>query len=300
MASDRMRKFSYFLLLLLGLAFATSAQAGTPPAKPAAMRIGLTPVILDDQAAFLNAWRVYLERHLGRPVIFTQRGTYREILELLREGKLDFAWLCGYPYVRNKDQFRLVAVPLYHGEPLYHSYLIVPSSDKKTLSLAGLSGKVFAFSDPDSNSGYLYPEYLLAQNNQTPTSFFFRSFFTWSHREVVEAVASGLAHGGAVDSYVWDTLSRTHPELTSRTRIVSESPQFAFPPIVASPSVSMSDLKTFQNVLFSMEEDDEGAALLDKLNLNGFVYGNASLYANIADMSRFVERKRINAASQGH
>lgn len=293
-----MRKL-YFLLLLLGLAFATSAQAGSPSAKTA-LHIGLTPVILDDQAAFLNSWRVYLERHLGRPVIFTQRGTYREMLELLREGKLDFAWLCGYPYVRNKDQFRLVAVPLYHGEPLYHSYLIVPASDKKTQALAGLSGKVFAFSDPDSNSGYLYPEYLLAQKNLTPASFFSRSFFTWSHREVVEAVASGLADGGAVDSYVWDTLSKTHPELTSRTRIVTESPQFAFPPIIASLTVSISDVKAFQTVLFSMEANDEGASLLGKLNLNGFIYGNARLYANIADMSRFVERKRINAAPQGH
>ena len=299
MTPDRMRKLSCFLLLLAGLAFAASAQAGSPPAKPV-IRIGLTPVILDDQAAFLSAWRAYLEHHLGRPVIFTQRGTYREILELMHEEKLDFAWLCGYPYVRNKNQFRLVALPLYHGEPLYHSYLIVPASDTKTLSLAGLSGKVFAFSDPNSNSGYLYPEYLLAQKNLTPASFFFRSFFTWSHREVVEAVASGLAHGGAVDSYVWDTLSRTHPELTSKTRIVSESPQFAFPPIVASRSVSTSDLKAFQSVLFSMEENAEGASLLDKLNLNGFIYGNASLYANIADMSRFVERKRINAAPQGH
>ncbi len=293
-----MRKIIFLLLLPLGLAFTTSVQAD-PSAKPAT-RIGLTPVILDDQAAFLNAWRIYLERHLERPVIFTQRGTYREILELLREGKLDFAWLCGYPYVRNKNQFRLVAMPLYRGEPLYHSYLIVPASDKKTLTLEGLSGKVFAFSDPDSNSGYLYPEYLLAQKNLTPASFFFRSFFTWSHREVVEAVASGLAHGGAVDSYVWDTLARTHPELTSKTRIVTESPQFAFPPIVASPSVSTSDLKAFQTVLFSMKENEEGASLLDKLNLNGFVYGDASFYANIADMSRFVERKRINAAPQGH
>lgn len=287
------RRWFWLLLLLAPLAQAADK------AQPHAIRIGLTPVFLDDQSAFLNDWRIYLERHLARPVEFTQRGSYREILELLRDGKLDFAWLCGYPYVRNKNHFRLVAIPLYHGEPLYHSYLIVPSSDKKTVSLAGLSGRVFAFSDPDSNSGHLYPEYLLAQKNQTPASFFSKSFYTWSHRKVVEAVASRLAQGGAVDGYVWDTLSRTHPELTTKTRIVTESPQFAFPPIVASRSVPKRDMKAFQTVLFSMEEDDEGASLLDKLNINGFVYGDASLFASIADMSRYVEKQRSHAP-QGH
>jgi phosphonate transport system substrate-binding protein len=297
MAADRMHKAFHFLLPILALLFSTAPHAATPPEKPA-IRIGLTPVFLDDQSAFLNTWRIYLERHLERPVAFTQRGSYREILELLRDGKLDFAWLCGYPYVRNKNHIRLVAIPLYHGEPHYHSYLVVPASDTKTLSLAGLSGRIFAFSDPDSNSGHLYPEYLLAQKNLTPASFFAKSFYTWSHRKVVEAVASGLAQGGAVDGYVWDTLSRTHPELTSRTRIVTESPEFGFPPIVASRSVSMRDMKAFQTVLFSMEEDLEGTSLLDKLNINGFVYGNESLYASIADMSRFVEKQRIHA-SQG-
>lgn len=298
MAADRMRKTLRFLLLLLALAFAAATQAAAPPAKPA-IRIGLTPVFLDDQSTFLNTWRSYLEEHLERPVVFTQRGSYREILELLRDGKLDFAWLCGYPYVRNKSHFRLVAVPLYHGEPLYHSYLIVPASDTKTLSLSDLSGKVFAFSDPDSNSGHLYPEYLLAQKNRAPATFFAKSFYTWSHRKVVEAVASGLAQGGAVDGYVWDTLSRTHPALTSRTRIVTESPQFGFPPIVASRSVSKRDVESLQAVLFGMVHDDEGAYLLDKLNINGFVYGNESLFDSIAVMSRFVEQQRLNAP-QGH
>jgi phosphonate transport system substrate-binding protein len=293
-----MHKIIYCLFLFLTLSFATATQAGTPPVK-STIRIGLTPVFLDDQSAFLNTWRIYLERHLARPVEFVQRGSYREILELLRDGKLDFAWLCGYPYVRNHNRIRLVAVPLYRGEPLYHSYLIVPASDTKTLSLADLSGKIFAFSDPDSNSGHLYPEYLLAKKSTQPAAFFAKSFYTWSHRKVVQAVAAGLAQGGAVDGYVWDTLSRTHPELTSRTRIVTESPQFGFPPIVASRAVSRRDMKAFQSVLFSMADDDEGAFLLDKLNLNGFVYGNVHLFDSIADMSRFVEKQRLNAP-QGH
>jgi phosphonate transport system substrate-binding protein len=298
MAMDRINKAFHFLFLILALLVSTAPHAATPPAKPA-IRIGLTPVFLDDQSAFLNTWRIYLERHLERPVAFTQRGSYREILELLHDGKLDFAWLCGYPYVRNRNHFHLVAVPLYRGEPRYHSYLIVPAADTQTLSLNDLSGKVFAFSDPDSNSGHLYPEYLLAQQNLLPSTFFAKSFYTWSHRKVVEAVGSGLAQGGAVDGYVWDTLSRTHPELTSQTRIVTESPQFGFPPIVASRSVSKRDTASLQKVLLSMGNDVEGVYLLDRLNINGFVYGNEDLYKSIADMSRFVEKKRLNA-SQGH
>lgn len=289
-----MSRILRFLLLLIVLFAATGSQAGTP-----AMRVGLTPVFLDDQAAFLNKWKDYLERKLGRPVVFTQRGNYREILDLLHDGKLDFAWLCGYPYVRGKVHLRLVAVPLFHGEPYYHSYLIVPATDTKTRSLRDLSGKVFAFSDPDSNSGHLYPEYLLAKQGLEPTSFFLRTFYTWSHRKVVEAVAAGVVQGGAVDGYVWDTLSRIHPELTSGTRIVNQSPQFGFPPIVASTSVLKRDIASLQEVLFNMKRDSEGAYLLDRLNINGFGYGNEHLYDSIADMSRFVERQRINA-SQRH
>lgn len=293
-----MKTILCILLLLQAPFFVTASHAGTQSSPPP-IRIGLTPVFLDDQAAFLDKWRDFLQRRLNRPVTFVQRGSYREIVDMLREDKLDFAWLCGAPYVRNKRYFRLVAVPLYHGEPLYRSYLIVPSTDRHTRSLLDLRDKVFAFSDPDSNSGHLYPEYLLAKQGLQPATFFAKNFYTWSHRKVVEAVASGLVQGGAVDGYIWDTLSKTHPELTSSTRIVTESPQFGHPPIVAGRSASNKDFAALQQVLFSMVHDEEGAYLLEQLNLGGFVYGNEHLFDSIADMSRFVEKQRIYAP-QGH
>lgn len=290
-----MTKAAYLLrILILLLSCAAASHATQLPSLPPPLRIGLTPVFLDDQVAFLNKWRDYLQHKLARPVIFVQRGSYREVVDLLRDGKLEFAWLCGYPYIRNKNHFRLVAVPLYHNEPLYHSYLIVPASDTKTRSLDNLRGKVFAFSDPDSNSGYLYTTYLLAKQGALPSTYFSKSFYTWSHRKVVEAIASGLAQGGSVDGYVWDTLSRTHPELTSRTRVVTESPKFGFPPIAASRSVSLKNISALQKVLTNMAHDKEGAYLLDSLNLNGFVGGNQHLFDSIADMYHFVDKQRIN------
>lgn len=275
------------LLATLALApFAVRAQ----PLSRAPLKVGLTKVFLDDQMAFIHAWRRYVEARLKRPVDFLQRETYREIVDPLREGRLEFAWICGYPYVRHRDQLKLVAVPLFEGEPLYRSYLIVSASDTATRTLDDLRGKVFAFSDPDSNSGHLYTRYQLHRRNTVPRAFFARTFFTLAHRKVVEAVASGVAQGGAVDGYVWETLARLHPELTGRTRVVERSPQFGHPPFVASAATSAATVDAMQAVLLGMGADNEGGTLLRQLNLDGFVRGDPKLFDSIAGMMRAVDR----------
>jgi phosphonate transport system substrate-binding protein len=252
------------------------------------VRIGMSPVFLDDQVGFLGAWRDYLAQAMGRPVEFVQRGSYREIVELLRQDKLHFAWLCGYPYVRERHWMRLLAVPVYQGQPLYRSYLIVPTRDSTTQTITDLRDRVFAFSDPDSNSGYLYPYYSLGRVHSSPTRFFRRTFFTYAHKKVVEAVALEVAHGGAVDGYVWDTLARTHPELTSRTRVADRSPPFGFPPFVAGPAAPTDLYGRMQEILLSMHEDAAGLPFLRKLNLDRFALGTPALYAEIEVMLRAV------------
>lgn len=256
------------------------------------IRIGLTPVFLDDQLEFLKQLRVYLSERLEAPVRFVQRGSYREVVELIRGGKIDFAWLCGFPYVRFRKDMRLLAVPLYYGNPLYQSYFIVPATDTRTMSLRDLRGKIFAYSDPDSNSGYLYPQYQLLRAGEDPSAFFSRSFFTWGHRKVIEAVGVGLAQGGAVDGYVWDTLGAAHPELTAATRIVSRSPELGYPPFVARGNIPEDSFRKMQSVLLSMARDPQGARLLKILNLDGFIVGNDQLFEDIAIMARALARSR--------
>ena len=269
----------------LALAAALSASPLCVEAQTnAAVRIGLSPVFLDDQLSFLNDWRDYLQGRIGRAVRFVQRGSYREIMDLLLEQKLDFAWICGYPYVRHKAKLRLLAVPLSDARPQYQSYLIVPATDKATNSILDLRGKVFAYSDPDSNSGFLYPRYALTQLKENPERFFARTFFTWAHRKIVEAVGSNLAQGGAVDSYVWETLHIYHPELTGRTRIVEKSPYFGHTPVVARNGVSRSEFDAMQEALLGMSQTPAGQVLLKRLNLDGFVAGDDALFDGIARM----------------
>ncbi len=250
--------------------------------KPIA--IGLTPVFLDEQLSFLTRWQGYLERKMGHPVRFVRRQSYREITELLLNGELDAAWLCGFPYIQHRDKLKPLAVPLFNGEPLYRSYLIVSSTDTVTESIDDLRNRIFAFSDPNSNSGYLVTQAALKSQGQSANSFFRRSFFTWSHRNVVKAVADGLADGGAVDGYVWEALAKVDPELTSHTRVVQQSAQFGFPPFLTRTDGHKNAL-ALRKALISMSADPEGQILLRTLQLDGFTLVPPGLYESIATLA---------------
>lgn len=249
------------------------------------LRIGLTPVFLDDQTRFLEGWRTYLEQAMARPVQFIQRRTYREVVRLLLEGESDFAWLCGFPYWRYREQLKLVAVPIYRGRPFYRAYLIRHAEHTDLHGIGCLRSRPFAYSDPDSNSGFLYVQHRLRSLGFEPHTFFGRSFFTWAHRQVVEAVSVQLAHAGAVDGYVWDVLSQHRPPLTERTEILETSPEFGFPPIVATHAVDAQTLSGLQRTLQTMHHTPEGHALLATLALDGFEGASPLLYQSIGEMT---------------
>lgn len=277
-----------WILLVLALAGSAALRAEI---EPAPIRVGLTPAFLHDQHGLLAEWRLYLERKLDRKVEFIQRNSYRETMDLLRLEKLDFAWICDYPYVHLGNLVRLMAVPLYQGRPYYRSYLIVPASNPHTSSILQLRNMVFAYADPYSNTGYLVPRYELKQAGEDTERFFRKTFFTWSHRRVVEAVASHLAHGGAVDSYIWDSLAIVKPQLTAATRVAWRSPEYGFPPLVAHRTAREEDFLAMQNVLLGMATDPEGSRILKRLNLDGFIKGDPSLYESVARMMQVFGEK---------
>jgi phosphonate transport system substrate-binding protein len=186
--------------------------------------------------------------------------------------------------VQHRSELSLIAVPRFQGQPLYRSYVVV-AADSPFASLEELKDGLFAWSDPDSNSGYLFPRYRLTQMGEDPDRFFRRTFFAWGHRHCVEAVAEGLADGAAVDGYVWDTLALREPALAGRTRVVLRSPQFGFPPLVGAPGLPSDDADALRRVLMAQEGDGAGRRLLVELNLDGFAAEGPGLFGDIAHMA---------------
>jgi phosphonate transport system substrate-binding protein len=250
---------------------------------------GLTPVFLDSDIELLAALEAYLAERLRRPVNLIKRRTYQEITAMLLSEQLDAAWICGFPLVQHADQLSLVAVPVWQGKPLYRSYVIA-SADDAVASFDDMRGYVHAFSDPDSNSGFLVTRALLASMHEKPETFFSRYFFTYGHRDVIRAVASGLAQSGSVDGYVWEVVRDIEPALTERTRIVRKSELLGFPPVACNVRLADSALVlAIRDALVTMDKSEDGRRLLATLRLDGFTHGNMDLFSGIAAKYREVQ-----------
>jgi phosphonate transport system substrate-binding protein len=254
------------------------------------LTLGLTPVFLTNDLELLSALKAYLEAATGRSVKLVLRRTYEEITTLLVSNQLDAAWICGYPYVTFRDRLDLLAAPVWRGRPLYQSYIIA-GKNNSAASIDDLRASVHAFSDPNSNSGYLVTTALLAQKGLRPDHFFARVFFTYGHRNVVRAVAAGLADSGSVDGYVWQVMTETEPDLTGTTRVVRTSEWLGFPPI-ATPrgALARSEIQALQQAFVQMAGDSQGQFVLRLLRLDGFARVEPALFDTIAAKSDLVKR----------
>lgn len=248
------------------------------------LAFGLTPVFRNSDLDLLDRLRAYLEAATGLPVELVSRRTYQEITALVVSGQVDAAWICGYPFVQYKGELSLVAVPLWRGQPRYQSYLIV-DRNRPGDDWGMLRGDIHALSDPDSNSGHLVTAALLAGAGESIGSFFRSSFYTYGHRNVVRAVASGLAGSGSVDGYVWEVMQELEPELTGQTRVLRASEWLGFPPIASAKSAAGSPpTLMLRDALLAMGSDPLGRQVLSMLRLDGFAAAQAGLYDGIAGL----------------
>ncbi|MBM4461288.1 MAG: phosphate/phosphite/phosphonate ABC transporter substrate-binding protein [Chloroflexi bacterium] len=252
----------------------------TPPAKVVPLRVAVAAVIsprgnVESYTPLLD----YLGRELNRPVEMVQRRTYMEVNDLLRDGEVDVAFVCTSAYIAGRRDFgmQLLAAPQVAGATVYYSNLIVPA-DSPARSMADLRGKVFAFTDPMSLSGRVYPTSLVHTLGAEPETFFSRIFFTYSHDNAVRAVADGLADGAGVDSLVYDFAVARDPSLTSKVKVIHRSPPFGIPPVVVGPDIRPQLRAQLYDLLIGLQDDPAGPAILATLGFDRFVPINDAAY----------------------
>lgn len=235
----------------------------------------------------------YLGRKLNRRVELVQRQTYAEINDLVKNGNVDVAFVCTSAYIVGQRDFgmELLVAPQVNGETVYYSLLIVPA-DSPARSMVDLRGKVFAFTDPMSLTGRVYPTSLVKSFDGTPETFFARTFFTHSHDNAIKAVADKVASGASVDSLVYNFFITRDPSIATRTRVIHRSPAFGIPPVVVSPNLSPQFKESLRELFLQMEFDPDAQTILRNLMIDRFVLVSDRIY----DSARTLELQ-VNTVS---
>ena len=173
------------------------------------LTIGLIPS--EDSQAMIEASKQVLSRlesTLGMPVVPYVATDYNGIIEAGRSGKLDVAYLGPFSYVlatsvADVEAFA-VAVTKKTGQSAYHS-VILARKDSGIRELADLKGRTFAFVDPSSASGHLFPKAGLEQAGFDPGTLFSRVIFSGSHDASILAVENHKVDAAAVADRIFSS-----------------------------------------------------------------------------------------------
>lgn len=263
---------------LLGLAPSAQAQQ--------LLTVGLIPSE-DSRAMIANSQAMMdmLSKALGMPVKPFVAADYNGVIEALRSKRLDVAYLGPFSYVLGTTVADIEAFAVAEtkkaGRTSYHS-LVVAHKDSGIKGVPDLKGRTFAFVDPSSTSGHLFPKAGLIKAGFNPDKDFGRVIFSGSHDSNAVAVQNKKVDAVAIADRILD--AAINKGLAKREDLVEV---WRSDPIPESPTVWRKDLdpalkKRVQEAFLQVKDipwSDQG-------QLNGFHPTNDAAYNVIRDTAK--------------
>jgi phosphonate transport system substrate-binding protein len=211
----------------------------SPACADGVLNIGLVPaedprLMVSDNQAMLDSLHASLAMEI-RPFVATD---YNGVIEALRAKKLEVALLGPFSYVLAAAIAEVDPIAIAETQKQGSSYraLIIARKDRNIRSLADLRGKTFAFVDPSSTSGHLFPKSAMLRAGLNPDTEM-RAIFAGSHDASAVAVQNGKVDAAAVADGLFDAAVARGIVNPDAVQIVWTSD-----PIPGSPVVMRRDL----------------------------------------------------------
>lgn len=277
------QKFTAFLLMFL-LTFSLHAKDK--------IVLGLTGTVFKDDLKNFMDWGKYLESRDNIDVQIRFSKTYAEMNNLIKENKVDVAYVCNSSYTKlDKEKTgKLLAIPIVEGSDQYYSYIIAKKNSKFE-SLTDFKGAIFAFTDPESNSGAIAPSYYMLSHGMNPKTFFKSFIYTYEHGESIKAVVDGFVDGASVDSIVFRRFEQKHPEQIAQIKVVQVLGPYTNSPIVVRNGLPEKHFRLLQKSFSTMHLDPYGKSILDKLSLDRFDVPTNQDFSDVAKMFEIIENQ---------
>lgn len=206
--------------------------------------------------------RLYLERSLGRTVVFRFPETYEEAQASLAAGETDAA-MFGELAARRAELEGgiepLVAAVGAHPDLATYRSAFVTRIDSGIHDLGGLRGKRLGLVDSQSTSGYIVPRAMLREAGIDPDNDL-EIVKLGNHRAVVEAVIAGEVDAGAQhENYTKPPALDRGPDY-ARLRFLARSRPIPYGPLVIRTTLDHPTRDRLARALLQVHEADPDAA----------------------------------------
>jgi len=215
----------------------------------------------------------YLKKETGLNFKLAFSPNYLDVGNQLIDGNYKLSILTPVAFIMTQNKSKIKIERLFQravsGKSTYCG-VIICKSDAKMNSLADLKDSIFAFTEPDSISGRLYPLGIFKQNNIQLKSFFKKTYYAGCPKSALTDVLAGKADACAVTEAEFDTLI-SDPKEKQSLKIL-----FRTPPIPSECwSVSSAmDTQLRTKIIKSIEKLNNDkmlkSSILDKMFYDGF------------------------------
>lgn len=210
----------------------------------------------------------------GVKVRVTVASDYAAVIEALRNRTADLAFLhpAGYVLANREAKAMLLVTNLWHGKRSFTSRFFV-RKDSGFKQIEDLRGKTFAFVDPASSSGYVYPMVFLMQRglvkNRDPKTFFREVLFAGAHDAAMRALVNRHVDGIAAFDLAREEYLKDPAERDQITWI-AETPPIPEAGIAARDGMDAGVLAKLRTALLQMHGPAYAPLLKRLYNIDGF------------------------------
>ena len=284
------RKWSSLILLLF---FPLAILAcGSSEKDRRLLRVGFVPSENVQQVA-QNAQPIVeiLEKKLAFEVQPFVATDYTGVVEALRANKLDIAFLSPASYVLAKSEanVKVVLKSQRKGLPYYYA-AIITQADSGIRTLQDLRNKTFAFGDPLSTTGHVFPRKMFKESGIDPTKDFKNVIYSGGHDATVLAVLNRKVDAGATFANFTDGKDAAwiqylkDPKEQKKIRAIAYSEPIPADNLVINAKVDAGLADRITEVFLELSRDPAGKKMLrDLYQIDGFVAATDQDYDSVRE-----------------
>lgn len=240
-------------------------------AEPLEIKVGIfttDPQMITDTGKVMD----YISKKAGVKFVLIPVIGYEKSVQKLEKGDIDAGIFGSEPAFISFS--RGIAEPIARPEvrksSVYYGYwLTIKGNNLKTIE--DFKGKRFAYVDPNTSAGYLFPRAVVKARGFDPDKFFGTVKFSNTHEAAIQMLLNGTVDGCAAKDTAYKKFIDTNIDLKDKLNIIEVAGPFPERTLMISKRIDEGVRKRVREVLLKMDGDPEGKKLLTETGRDRYI-----------------------------